>query len=45
MLPEFELVRGMAIIGWYHQRPEYAGATYFKRFKTWVVEECKRRGL
>ena len=45
MLPDFLLVRGMAIIGWYHQRPEYAGAAYFERFKTWVVEECKRRGL
>jgi Ser/Thr protein kinase RdoA (MazF antagonist) len=43
MLPDFLLVRGMAIIGWYHQRPEHAGAAYFERFKTWVVEECQRR--
>jgi Ser/Thr protein kinase RdoA (MazF antagonist) len=43
MLPDFLLVRGMAIIGWFHQRPEYAGAAYFEKFRTWVVEECKRR--
>lgn len=45
MLPDFLLARGMAIIGWYHQRPEYAGAEYLERFKTWVIDECKRRGL
>ena len=43
MLPDFLLIRGLAIIGWYHQRPEYAGAAYFERFKSWVLEECVRR--
>ena len=45
MLSDFLLIRGMAIIGWYHQRPEYAGAAYFERFKNWVLEECERREL
>ncbi len=45
LLPEFELVRGMAIIGWFHQRPECAGVAYFERFKDWVIEECRRREL
>lgn len=44
LLPDFDLVRGMAIIGWYYQRPEYAGAEYFSKFKAWVVNECKQRG-
>ena len=44
LLAEFLIVRGMAIIGWYHQRPEYAGAAYFKKFKDWVVENCESRG-
>ncbi|MBT8080755.1 MAG: phosphotransferase, partial [Gammaproteobacteria bacterium] len=44
LLPEFALVRGMAIIGWFHQRPEYDGAAYFERFKNWVLEECERKG-
>ena len=43
LLPEFELVRGLAVIGWFHQRPEYAGTAYFERFKNWAVEECERR--
>jgi len=43
MLPEFELVRGLAIIGWFHQRPEFAGKEYFNSFKEWVVDECDRR--
>ena len=45
VLADFDLVRGMAIIGWFHQRPEYAGAEYFSKFMTWVVDECRRRGF
>jgi Ser/Thr protein kinase RdoA (MazF antagonist) len=45
MLPDFLLLRGMAIIGWYRQRPEYAGEAEFEKFKNWVVGECRRRGL
>ena len=43
MLADFKLVRGMAIIGWFYQRPEYAGKEYFTKFKKWVVDECNRR--
>ena len=45
VLPDFLLVRGMAIIGWYRQRPEYAGEAETEKFKNWVVGECRRRGL
>jgi Ser/Thr protein kinase RdoA (MazF antagonist) len=43
MLADFKLVRGMAIIGWFYQRPEYAGKEYFTKFKKWVIDECNRR--
>jgi len=33
MLPTFLLIRGMAIIGWFHQRPEHAGSSYFRQMK------------
>jgi hypothetical protein len=41
MLPVFLLVRGMAIIGWFHQRPEHAVSDYFENIKNWVVEESE----
>ena len=37
MLPAFLLVRGMAIIGWYLQRPEHAHESEFKKVKEWVL--------
>jgi hypothetical protein len=40
MLPVFLLIRGMSIMGWYHQRPEHAGSDYFKTVKNWVIGEC-----
>ena len=40
MLPVFLLVRGMAIIGWFHQRVEHAGTEHFLRMKEWVIEKC-----
>ena len=40
MLPTFLLIRGMAIIGWFHQRPEHAGSGYFEKVKSWVIGEC-----
>ena len=40
MLPAFLLIRGMAIIGWFHQRPEHTGSEYFAKMKSWVLEEC-----
>jgi len=42
MLPAFLLIRGMALIGWVHQRPEHAGADFFEELKTWVLKECVR---
>lgn len=40
MLPVFLLIRGMAIIGWFHQRPEHAGSSFFEALKAWVLETC-----
>lgn len=40
MLPAFLLIRGMAIIGWFHQRPEHTGSGFFEAVKNWVVGEC-----
>lgn len=40
MLPDFLLLRGMAIIGWFHQRPEHTGSEYFESIKNWVIREC-----
>jgi Ser/Thr protein kinase RdoA (MazF antagonist) len=44
MLPEFLLVRGMALIGWYHQRPEHADPEYFDALKNWALEACHSGG-
>lgn len=41
MLPVFLLARGMAIIGWFHQRPEHAGSSFFEAVKEWVLAECE----
>ena len=40
MLRAFLLIRGMVTIGWFHQRPEYAGSDFFEEMKNWVLEEC-----
>jgi Ser/Thr protein kinase RdoA (MazF antagonist) len=45
LLPVFMLVRGMAIIGWFHERPEHAGSQFFEDMKQWVLAECDARGL
>ena len=42
MLQAFLLIRGMATIGWFHQRPEHTGWEYFEKLKYWVLEECAR---
>jgi Ser/Thr protein kinase RdoA (MazF antagonist) len=41
MLPAFLLIRGMAIIGWYHQRPEHAGSRFLDDMKNWVLAQCE----
>lgn len=45
MLSDFLLVRGMAIVGWFHQRPEHAGSEYFEGVKNRVLDACSARGF
>jgi Ser/Thr protein kinase RdoA (MazF antagonist) len=40
LLPMFRLVRGLAQIGWYHQRPELHRAARFEETKAVVLEQC-----
>ena len=40
MLPDFLLVRGLAIVGWYHDRPEYAASRDFEMIRDWTLERC-----
>lgn len=40
ILRNFLLIRGMAIVGWFHQRPEHAGSIFFEKMKDWVIDEC-----
>lgn len=42
MLPVFLMIRGMALIGWFHQRPEYAGSNFFTAVKDRVLDDCRR---
>jgi len=44
MLPAFLLIRGMALIGWFHQRPEHEGSAFFEEVKNWVVRGCDAYG-
>lgn len=37
MLEVFLMIRGMAIIGWFHQRPEHAGSGFFQQVKALVL--------
>jgi len=41
MLHTFLVIRGLALIGWYHQRPEHDGSRYFEEIKDWVLDECR----
>ncbi len=45
MLPAFLLIRGMALIGWFHQRPEHAGSPYFENVKNWVIDDLRKTGV
>ena len=40
MLPAFLVARGLAIIGWYHDRPEYTKSEDFETVRDWVLEQC-----
>ena len=41
MLPTFLLIRGMAIMGWFHQRPEHAGSEFFQDMRQQVIRHCR----
>ncbi len=41
LLPMFRLVRGMAQIGWYHQRPEHNPPPRFDEMKARVCAQCE----
>jgi Ser/Thr protein kinase RdoA (MazF antagonist) len=41
LIPTFRLVRWMATIGWFHQRPELnRPASVFEERKAWVLKQC-----
>ena len=40
LLPMFRLVRGLAQIGWFHQRPELNRAARFEETKAVVLDQC-----
>jgi Ser/Thr protein kinase RdoA (MazF antagonist) len=39
-VPMFRLIRWMASIGWFHQRPELEPSAAFEERKAWVLEQC-----
>lgn len=41
LLPMFRLIRGLAQIGWFHQRPELDRAARFAETKAIVLEQCR----
>lgn len=45
MLPVFMLARGLAIVGWYHDRPEYTKSEDFEMVRDWVLEQCESLSL
>ena len=41
LVPQFRLIRWMATIGWFHQRPEVnRPSSVFEERKAWVLERC-----
>jgi Ser/Thr protein kinase RdoA (MazF antagonist) len=40
LIPMFRLVRWMASIGWFHERPELKRPAVFEERKAWVLERC-----
>jgi Ser/Thr protein kinase RdoA (MazF antagonist) len=40
LVPMFRLVRGLAQIGWYHQRPELKRSARFNEMKAGVLDQC-----
>jgi Ser/Thr protein kinase RdoA (MazF antagonist) len=43
-VPMFRLIRWMASIGWFHQRPELEPSAVFEERKAWVLEQCAALG-
>lgn len=41
MLPTFLLLRGMALIGWVHERPEHGEDEYFLGIREMVLRRCR----
>jgi len=41
MLPAFLLLRGMATLGWYHDRPEHTGSRDLQNLRDWILERCE----
>jgi Ser/Thr protein kinase RdoA (MazF antagonist) len=41
-LPLFLLIRGMAIIGWFHQRPEHDEGRYIGELKDAICADCEK---
>jgi Ser/Thr protein kinase RdoA (MazF antagonist) len=39
-IPLFRLIRWMASIGWFHQRPELEPSPVFEERKAWVLDRC-----
>lgn len=39
-LASFRLIRWMASIGWFHERPELEPSPVFEERKAWVLEQC-----
>jgi Ser/Thr protein kinase RdoA (MazF antagonist) len=44
LVPMFRLVRGLAQIGWYHQRPELKRSARFDEVKAVVLDQCRAFG-
>lgn len=42
VLPMFLLIRGMALIGWVHQRPEHSETPWFEALRTSICSGCER---
>jgi Ser/Thr protein kinase RdoA (MazF antagonist) len=41
MLSVFLLLRGMATLGWYHDRPEHTGSRDLRTLRDWILERCE----
>jgi Ser/Thr protein kinase RdoA (MazF antagonist) len=42
LLPTFLLIRGLATVGWYADRPEFHGLAELDELKDWVLQQCAR---